>query len=156
MMMYKKVFPKWKEELPYEFLTIGLLSPNSEQVEYIQSLFPQAKCSSLYFHNWDLNKRERYKFDLIVAMNVFHYSTDPETWFENIFCSCRVFWMQDINSRKRGKNGEELCGDGDSVRYYYKDKLPEKGKPSYELPNPWSLEVYEDHKGSIHFLAEFK
>lgn len=156
MIMYQKHFPQWRKELPYLPDVVGVLSPNSEQLDYIRELFPYSKVTAIYFHNWDLNDYNRAKFDLLVAMNVFHYSNNPDIWFDNVLRSCRVFWMQDINSRKRGKDGGELCNDGDSVRYYYGDVLPEKGKPSFELPDPTRVEVYNDHKGSIHFLAEFK
>lgn len=98
--------------------TVCLLSPTQE-IEFYENLFPNAKIFTKNISNWDLNEKCEDHFDLIVAHNVFHYSNDPSLWLKNVMNSCGVFLMQDLLVRPRGRNGSQFCDDGDKTRYSF-------------------------------------
>lgn len=106
------------QDIAAQFKRVALLSPSPEECR----LFPHA--TILSYKDWDLNQaKPHYRFDLIIASNVFHYSSNPAQWFKSVLASCRVFLMADIVSRKRSKESE-FASDGDSIRYRIGDAIP--------------------------------
>lgn len=97
------------------FKRIALLSPTLEH-----QLFPGA--TSLSQRRWDLQDPGRQSFDLIVAANVFMYSSEPELWFRNVLSSCKYLLLLDVVRRRRGP--EEFGADGDRMRYSVGDAQP--------------------------------
>lgn len=161
--LYKHVFPIYKMGLD-NIHTILLLSPNIKQYYLFTNLFPYSKVRISTFDDWNLDNKNNQIFDLIVAMNVFHYAKNPKIWFHNVFNSCRYFWIQDLIIRKRSfdKTNNFLGYDGDSVRYCMNPKI----KSTYE--NAFDLSIFNhklidfipytegDNNQSLHFIACFK
>ena len=140
---YSRYFTKWCNQLDYlEY--VCMLSPNRQQYDFVKRLFPKAKLHWSTVNDWDLNKSNDAKYDLIIACNVFHYSPNPDLWFKNVLDSCRYFWIQDLIDRYRSSNGQ-LGTDGDSRRYSY--------MPDYksEYPESFDLSLYD--KNIISFKA---
>lgn len=100
------------------FPRVALLSPGPQE----RKLFPKA--TVLRRDDWDLNQKRRdLRFDLIIACHVFHYSSEPSRWFENVGASCRALLITDLIRRKRSAEGE-LGQDGDSIRYAVDEHRP--------------------------------
>ena len=116
-LQYKKYFSIWKKE--DNFNEILLLSPNEKQYILIKKLFPNSNIYINTINDWNLYEKIENKYDLICAMNVFHYSKNPACWFENVFNSCRCFWIQDLINRYRSSRGYpyQLGSNNDSMRY---------------------------------------
>ena len=155
---YQTHFPIWYNNEK----SFCLLSPNKEQEDLITTLFPNATITVKRKGEWDLNKKNKGKYDVIIAMNIFHYSPDPELWFNNVFNSCKQFWIQDLISRRRGTAKDtELGTDGDSARYQF---LPDIHSI---LLNAFDVNFYKDRilyvktykgdkDGSLHFMCKLK
>lgn len=91
--------------------TVALLSPSREERE----MFPHAQVFTI--KDWDLGKpKPELRVDLIIASHVFHYSSDPALWFDNVLSSCRAFLCFDLITRKRSAE-DEFGRDGDRMRY---------------------------------------
>lgn len=117
---YLEVFPEWRDRLEHEIPEkIAVLSPSSAQLDIVRLLFPGAEIKSLTADDWDLNQEGTEDFDLILAMNVFMYSSDPWKWFKNVFSRCKYFWMQDVIRTQRAPDGH-LGTDGDHQRFSYR------------------------------------
>src|SRR3990167_5550836 len=135
---YRQHFPHWTKLL-WEMIGaeserqfgIGLLSGDTAQYNVLSDCFGQeVACVDVTRRDWDLNEPGRVNFDLIVGMNVFMYSPDPDLWFRNVFARCRFLWIQDPVCGKRGpvELGDGPTGDGDAMRYGFdpllKTRLP--------------------------------
>ena len=96
-------------DLP-EIGRIGILSPGPPELK----IFPKATAIPRW--RWNLDKPNARRFDLIVAANVFMYSSDPPLWFRHVLASCRYFLLLDLVRRKRSREGE-LGPDRDRMRY---------------------------------------
>ena len=160
--MYEKVFPGWVQP----FNSICLLSPWPEQWGLMRRLFPNAaKQCALGHTHWDLYKPyTEGTFDLIVAMNVFSYSKDPDCWFRNVLAVCKEFWLQDHVCRKRSyEPGREFSSDGECMRYTYPPQAVTVFKEAYDLHSVPVMDFvsYNDptvNNGfpAISFLARIK
>jgi len=115
--MYRETFPAWATKLK-QVNKILLLSPFDEQVQVMRSVFPAANVVIYTVNNYNLNTPLNKQFDIIVAMNVFMYSPNPQRWFDNLLPFCRCLWLQDLIYRKRSKE-RELGADTDRMRYSY-------------------------------------
>src|SRR5262249_50898890 len=87
-----------------------------KQAALIEHLFPRRVVTRLTIREWDLNHRHPEKYDLLVAFHVLAQSSRPAVWFENLFASCRVLWLQEIIDRWRGGPDRPLGHDGKSPR----------------------------------------
>jgi hypothetical protein len=96
---------------------VAILSPGDAE----RQLFPAA--TSLPYWRWNLDRPNRRRFDLIVASNVFMYSSDPARWFRHVLGSCRFFLLLDLIRRQRSPEGE-LGRDGDRVRFALGEQQP--------------------------------
>ena len=155
---YRTYFPLWYSDEK----SFCLLSPNEEQEKLIRTLFPQSTVTVKRKEDWDLNKKIKDKYDIIIAMNVFHYSPDPELWFNNVFNSCKQFWIQDLVSRKRGTlKDTELDQDGDSARYQFLPDIHSTLLDAFDVnfykDRILYLKTYKgDKDGSLHFMCKLK
>jgi len=156
-------FPKWYVELKPK--TVVLLSPE-EEYEAISECMSFADIDISTIRDWNLNLQTDRSWDLCIAPNVFHYSTDPRLWFENIFHSCDTLWMLDHVDRDRGEN--QLGDDGDSMRYH----LPPDATSSftdafdigsvgevvkmYTYVNPVTGEAFNPDLQNLSMIAEIK
>ncbi len=112
-----------------------MLSPNETQYRLIQKIFPNANISVCTIKNWNLNNQSKRHYDLICAMNVFHYAKQPAIWFENVLNACRYFWIQDIINRWRSKPGcySQFGYDGDSMRYSFLPEIHSDFEGAFDL-----------------------
>ena len=151
------LFKVWKSQISNpEF--IGLLSPFYSQYEFFKEIFPQSRITVLNINSWNLNEFKNFKFDIIFASAVFMYSNDPKSWFDNVFKSCKYFWIQDLINRSRSKLGI-LGKDGDKMRYYKSPDIISNFNDAYDLSiyNEKLLSFESFSVGpAIHFLANFK
>lgn len=115
---YRIHFPYWAQ-LVGDIRDICLLSGDGPQEQALWDVFPSARVSNVHRNTWDLNNPGQWDYDLIVGMNVFMYSPDPDLWFRNVFARCRYLWIQDPVCAKRGEVecGDGPNGDGDSTRF---------------------------------------
>ena len=158
--MYLRYFPVWRDTIG-EISTVSILSPHPKQLDLIRSLFPNRSIHSLSRQDWDLANSVSREWDLVVAMNVFHYSQSPELWFNNILDSCKWFWIQDLIYRPRGPKG--FGTDGDCMRYSYSPDIVSPYKNAYDIfqlrDSVREFVHYRDTSvGStaVHFLALLK
>jgi hypothetical protein len=105
---------------------VGALSPrHGRAVSRVRDgefkLFPKAKPISR--RQWDLNEPGTREFDLLIAANVFMYSSRPWQWFENVLARCSYFLLIDLVRRKRAAD-DEFGPDGDCMRYAIGDERP--------------------------------
>ena len=126
-------FPLWKKN--HYLKEICLLSPNKKQYQLIKGLFPKSNISVCTVRNWNLSKKNKRKYDLVCAMNIFHYSKQPLLWFNNVLNSCRYFWLQDLIIRYRSEKGMpfQLGNDGDSMRYCFLPEVKSTFKNAFDL-----------------------
>ena len=162
---YKICFPGWavqcggwlSAELGKAY-TICLLSPNNEQKKLFKELFPEAHLTIKTKKDWDLNNKSTDKYNVIVAMNVFHYSYAPTLWFKNVFNSCSYFWLQDLIKRDRGPR--QLGADKDAIRYQLSPKIISNYMGAFDLnrykKRMLHFKTYKDPKNSIHFICNMK
>ena len=162
---YAKHFPDWKSEIGI-IEKIAVLSGYDKQISLMRSLYPDISVDDLSMRSWDLNTLPPRSYDLVVAMNVFHYSTNPKLWFSNVLSSCKWFWMQDLINRYRDGLGQ-LGDDGDILRF----KCPPLGMLSF-FTNAFDISYLVDRikkvvvydgggstdpfRPSTHFLACIK
>lgn len=101
-----------------------LLSPYVEDFALVRRHLAQARIFVATVKTWNLNApfSGSGKVDLVVSSNVFHYSPDPDLWFQNVFSMTRLLLVQDLISRRRSSASNGLCSDGDCVRYMYRDR----------------------------------
>jgi hypothetical protein len=137
-------------------LNACILSPTIEY-DYYNSIFDQL--SVLSRDDWDLNKKSDYKFDIIVANNILHYSKSPQLWIDNLMNSCDLLLVQDLMKRKRS-NKSEYGNDGDSMRYsfdnyQYFDKPFNLSNLKYKITNSYIYDgdVNEYDKSPKHFIS---
>lgn len=109
---------------------IGLLSPIPRRSRRPLSrsnalsefrLFPTAV--GVTRRQWDLDEPTGLAFNLLVAANVFMYSSSPARWFRNAFAACSYLLVLDLVRRQRSASSE-LGLDGDSMRYAVGDDEP--------------------------------
>ena len=81
--------------------------------------------------------RRLLKVDLVVASNVFHYSTDPSLWFGDVLGMTERFVLQDLVSRRRSGRPGGLCDDGDSLRYCFR-----AGGVESDFASPYDLTAF--------------
>lgn len=134
---YRQHFPHWAA-LTHDVRSICLLSGDGPQEQVLREVLPAAHVGNVTRDLWDLNEslNRASGFDLIVGMNVFMYSPDPDLWFRNVFAGCRYLWLQDPVCGKRGpvELGNHDTGDGDSARYGYDTLLrPRIEAGAYDL-----------------------
>jgi peptidoglycan/xylan/chitin deacetylase (PgdA/CDA1 family) len=99
-----------------DFERIGVFSPTRER-----EVFPKAKKLSRW--RWDLNQPGKKRFDLLIAVNVFKHSQNPERWFRHVFACCRYFLLIDLVKRRR-HSSSEFGPDRDVVRFCIGDERP--------------------------------
>lgn len=87
----------------HQFRKLHCFHLNETQYRLLQKIFPNANIWVCTIKNWNLNNQNKRHYDLICAMNVFHYAKQPTIWFENVLNACRYFWIQDIINRWRSK-----------------------------------------------------
>jgi len=116
-----RVIAELRKLEPHGPRTLLLLSPSDEDIDFLHAQFPRARLLVATRGTWDLNRPfpARGRVDLVVASNVFHYSPEPERWFENVLGMTRYFIIQDLVSRTRSTAPDGLCDDGDRMRYSY-------------------------------------
>jgi hypothetical protein len=105
---------------------LGVLSPThgrarSRVRDSELRLFPKA--TALSRDEWDLNQPGTRQFDLLIAANVFMYSSRPEQWFANVLARCAGFVLIDLVRRKRAVDNE-FGADGDCMRYAIGSERP--------------------------------
>lgn len=101
------VFYEWRQDFEFKTQIVGLLSPNEDNIKQAEEQLPFADFVIHTKQTWNLDhKPSDIEHDIIIANNVFHYSQHPEKWFQNVFDSCREFWMQDLFIRHRGTVSE--------------------------------------------------
>jgi hypothetical protein len=122
-----------------DYHKILLCSPSSKQLSLIKKLFTYKQVSTSNIDTWDFSQPCLTKTDLLIIQNVFHYSPDPELWFENCIAGCKELWVQDLMIRPRGPNG--LGEDGDKMRYRFHQPVPET----------FDLKVLEDRMHEFWF-----
>jgi hypothetical protein len=158
---YEKILPGWVNS----FNSVCMLSAWPEQWELIRRLFPNAHVCNMDSVRWNLNNPLKEEpFDLIVAMNVFMYSTDPDLWFKHVKAACKELWLQDVIARTRSSTpGCELGSDEDKMRYTYPPKVSTSFVGAYDLnKQPISdFHLYLDPETdsahpAIHFLARIR
>lgn len=133
---YNIHLPVWANALNTSVKKVCLLSGDPEQESILKRCFPRATVVRRDVNDWDLNEEGREKFDLIVAMNVFMYSTDPSTWFKNVLAKCKYFWVQDLICGQRGSTDEVANGpdgDGDNMRYSVTPLLKARYEHAYDI-----------------------
>jgi len=100
-----------------------LLSPHLDDVRLVRTLFPLARLHASRAEFWNLYRPfpvRGAKFDLIIASNVFHYSSDPALWFNHVLDVTDWLLVQDLIARRRSRSsGSGLGHDGDTMRYMY-------------------------------------
>jgi len=138
-----------------------MLSPNEEQYQLIKKIFPNANIRVYTIKSWNLDKPNKRHYDLICAMNVFHYSKQPLLWFDNVLNSCRYFWLQDLINRYRStKEGLQLGNDGDSMRYSFSPNIHSSFEGAFDLAlfkeRIIDFHAYPTKGQSIHFLCCMK
>lgn len=104
-------FPRWKSKTD-NISEIGVLSGGQVEYDILQKLFPDAWITEIAQKDWNLFEDGDKDYDLIVACNVFMYSTDPEKWFLNVLKRCKYFWIQDLIRSWRTDLSECACGPG--------------------------------------------
>ena len=131
---YHRYFTKWCEKL-YKIEYICMLSPNKIQYNLIKKIFSKSKIHISTVSDWNLNNSNDAKYDLIIACNVFHYSPNPDLWFNNVLNSCRYFWIQDLIDRYRAGDHQLQSKDpvGDSMRYSYLPNYKSEYSESFDL-----------------------
>ncbi len=131
---YKLQFPSWAQ-LVTNNRDICLLSGDGAQEQILWECFPEGRITNLGRQQWDLNQPGPRNFDLIVGMNVFMYSPDPDLWLKNVFARCRYLWLQDPVCGKRGEVelGDGPTGDGDAMRYGFDPLLKTRLPHGYDL-----------------------
>ena len=160
----QKHFPLWKKD--QNFHEICLLSPNLDEYKLIKVLFPKANIYICSIKNWNLKEESKKKYDLVCAMNVFHYSDNPDIWFKNVFQSCRYFWLQDLIIRCRSEKGLpfQLGKDGDAMRYCFLPEIRSTFENAFNL-SVFKLRILNFYaypvKGivgneSLHFICNMK
>jgi hypothetical protein len=132
-----RAFDSFKSTAPRDVL---LLSPSAEDVAFLCDQFPRARVFVATRKAWDLNEAfpSPAKVDLVVASNVFHYSTDPNLWFGNVLGMTERFVLQDLVSRRRSGKPDGLCDDGDSLRYCFS-----VGGVESDFASPYDLTAFE-------------
>lgn len=85
-------------------------------------LFPKARAVSR--RQWNLNEPGTRDFDLLIAANVFMYSSRPRQWFDSVLARCAYFLFLDLVRRKRAAD-DEFGPDGDCMRYAIGDERPQ-------------------------------
>lgn len=132
---YKLQFPSWASLIGSEVRSICLLSGDGPQEQVLREVFPGRELNNVHRNAWDLNLPCIRTYDLVVGMNVFMYSPDPDLWFANTLRSCRYLWVQDPVCGKRGavELGDGPTGDGDSMRYGFDPLLKTRLPHGYDL-----------------------
>jgi hypothetical protein len=153
-----RYFSIWKDQSIQE---IALLSPCEEQYQLIKKLFPKAHINVYTIRNWNLDYPNKRHYDLICAMNVFHYSKTPPLWFENVLNACRYFWLQDLVNRYRSdKRPCQLGDDGDSMRYCFSPNIHSTFDGAFDLSvfkeKITDFHAYPTEGGNMHFLCSMK
>jgi hypothetical protein len=105
---------------------IGVFSPIADGEKKIFR-----KLVSLPRRRWDLNHPGRDRFDVLVASNVFMYSTDPARWFRNALSCCRYLVLLDLVRRRRSPDAE-YGTDGDCMRFRIDPAVP-RVEPYFDL-----------------------
>lgn len=150
-------FPEWAARLD-GVRTIGLLSPYPKQAALIEHLFPRRVVTRLTIREWDLNHRHPEKYDLLVAFHVLAQSSRPAVWFENLFASCRVLWLQEIIDRWRGGPDRQLGHDGESTRFSYLPGFRSHFDGAFDIATAGEVRRFVSYPGggdrSVHFIAE--
>jgi len=100
----------------------------------------------------------RWRFDLIFAANVMHYSPSPRQWYANILDACEVFMVQDLVNRRRSEQAPFLGNDGDSARYEYRERgVISEHANAFDLGQLGArfvnFETYPTSSGALHFIA---
>ena len=159
----------------------AITDPNTKDCDgYIcNEIFKNKKVYYLKQDNWDLNQKIPVKFDLIIINNVFLYSKNPKSWFENVFNSCKFLLVQDVIDHKRGGKEGDITDQfasvdsdkgcpGDCVRYSFSHiNQMSQSKYSYDISNDFKnriidLKIYNgNHSGcqdilNKQFIASFK
>ena len=132
---YRIQFPSWAAAINHEVRRVCVLSGDGQQLDIMRELFPAAEVGNCTREMWDLNERGRSNHSLIVAMNVFMYSPDPDLWFSNVFRQCQYLWVQDPVCGRRGavELGDGPTGDGDAMRYGFDPLLKTRLPHGYDL-----------------------
>ena len=157
-------FPLWKKG--HSFTEICLLSPNKKQYQLLRELFPKSNISVCTVRDWNLNEKSKRKYDLVCAMNIFHYSKQPLLWFNNVLDACKYFWLQDLVIRYRSEKGPpfQLGNDGDSIRYCFLPEVKSTFEKAFDLSifanrivnfNTYSTESGLE-KPNLHFILNMK
>ena len=159
----QKLFPEWYADLKPK--TAVVLSPT---IEYgvISECMPFADIGISRITDWNLNEKTDRSWDLCISPNVFHYSTDPALWLENIFHSCGTLWMIDHVDRDRGEN--QLGDDGDSMRYHLPPDVTSDFPDAFDISlagevtklytyvNPITGNTFNPNLQNLSMIAEIK
>ncbi len=160
-------FPKWKKKIKQEIKTIGILSTSGHENNIIKNIFPDAWITDLNQNAWDLFKPGKEEFDLILACNVFMYSSDPDVWFKHIFEKCKYFWMEDLIRSWRMLSKEcanGFGGDDDMMRFCMPPDHLARVEHAYDLrklsKRTLNFEAYnvptQIEKDAVSFLVNLK
>ena len=138
---------------------IALLSPSYKQYEIFRKKFKNVNIVIFNYKSWNLNNKGEHFFDLIYAGNIFHYSSTPEKWFDNVLNCCKLFLIQDLINRKRGVSDSELGSDGDIMRYSYEPNFISSYENAFllnSLENNFIDFKQYNYKIHSHFIALIK
>jgi hypothetical protein len=152
----QKYFPRWKKPQIQE---IALLSPNHQQYSYLKQLYPTAALHVCTIKSWNLNNHSSRHYDLVCAMNVFHYAKDPALWLGNVLDCCRIFWLQDLVNRYRGGYPRQLGADGDAMRYSLLPKVKSTFEGAFDLSTYRELMEFHTYKAdgkNLHFICQMR
>jgi hypothetical protein len=156
---YKIHFPHWARLTGLRRASVCLLSGDTPQEHVLRNAFMQAvdwdpwdgpDVINLGRDEWDLNQPGTRDFDVIVAMNVFMYSSDPLLWFGHVLSRCKWFWVQDPVCGQRGRGtelGDGPQGDGDSMRFSAGNLFRARIEDAYDLAR---------HQDRIHRLVAYR